>query len=170
MTRSDALTRMPAAGDSGPFRVSAVAAQTGLSARQIREWERRGLVTPRRGTGNQRLYDAVDIAKFQRAAKMRAANLRLSEVKVALAVTSGTTGWNDAEGLRLLRSLLQRIGSQLAAAEELAAAIASRIARGPRPSPLLSSTEAASNIYRGPLLELARDRAPRAANKDASNP
>jgi DNA-binding transcriptional MerR regulator len=103
-------------------------------------------VTPRRGTGNQRLYDSADIARLKRAAKMRAANLRLSEVKVALAVTSGTTAWNDAEGLGLLRLLLQRIGAQLAAAEELAAAIASRIARGPRPSPVLASAEAARHL------------------------
>lgn len=111
------------------FKLGEVRERTGLTARQIRDWERHGLVAPRRGVGNQRVYGEDELARLKRAKRMRDAGLSLAQIKLGLAILEGSRLGADVEGLRQLQEIFGRMHGQLAIAEELAEAIRIRLSR-----------------------------------------
>lgn len=112
-----------------PYRVGQVCERVGITPRQLREWERRGIVTAARGPGEQRTFSEADLATVANAKRMRDAGLSLAQVKLALAVVRGERLGVDVEGLEQVLAILARIRGELAVAEELTAAVRARRAR-----------------------------------------
>jgi DNA-binding transcriptional MerR regulator len=111
------------------YRLGEVCAQTGLTPKQLRDWERHGLVRSTRGPGNQRLYEATDIERLGRAKRMRDAALSLAEIKYALAILDGSPAGNETTAVAHVRTVLARIRTQLDLADELTEAIRLRLLR-----------------------------------------
>ena len=88
------------------YRVGQIGTRTGLTARQLRDWERRGLVTTRRGSRKQRLYGEDDLARLVQAKLLRDAGLGLSDIKVVLKILHGTALGTDSEGVARSRGFL----------------------------------------------------------------
>lgn len=57
---------------------------TNLSARQIRYYERLGLVSPARTGGRQRLFSDRDVARLKQIERLHAEGLSLTAIKVRL--------------------------------------------------------------------------------------
>jgi len=111
------------------YRLGEVTTQTGLSAKQVRDWERHGLVRSTRGPGNQRIYELDDIKRLGRAKRMRDAALSLAEIKYALAILDGSAAGNETGAVAHVRTVLARIRTQLDLADELTEAIRLRLVR-----------------------------------------
>ena len=111
------------------YRIGQIRERTGLSERQLRSWERSGLVSPRRGSGEQRSYDENDLQVLQRAKRLREAGLSLAEIRRVLNVERNSSLGVEADAIRELRSVLARAQLQLTIADELAGALHTRVAR-----------------------------------------
>jgi len=111
------------------YRLGEVAQQTGLSHKQLRQWEQRGLVTPVHGIGGQRSYTASDLERLRRAKTMRDSGMTLPEIKQVLWILSATSLGNEVEGLAELGRICRRVGAQLTLAEDLAEVLRARLAR-----------------------------------------
>ena len=109
-------------------RLGDVTGSTGLTARQIREWERRGLVAPARGSGNQRTFSDADIERLVRARRMRDAGLRLDQIRLVLGIDSGALG-SDVSALDQVREILGMIVQQSQVADELTSAVREQLTR-----------------------------------------
>lgn len=119
-----------------PYRLGEVCAKTGLSAKQLRDWERRGLVHASRGLGNQRTYDEAQLRRLQHATRMRRAGFGLADIRSALAILDGSAAGGEARAIGQVRSVLARIHGQLDLADELTEAVRLRLlqrAAAPRP-------------------------------------
>lgn len=66
------------------YPIGAVEKQTGLTARQIRYYEKKGLVSPSRTTGNQRLYSRRDIERLRRISRLLEEGLPLESVRAVI--------------------------------------------------------------------------------------
>jgi DNA-binding transcriptional MerR regulator len=122
----------PAAASPEPgagYRLGEVARQTGLSPKQLRQWEQRGLVTPVHGIGGQRAYTMSDLERLRRAKTMRDSGMTLREIKQVLWIISATSLGNEVEGLAEIGRICRRVGAQLALAEDLAEVLRARLAR-----------------------------------------
>lgn len=118
------------------YRLGEVCARTGLTPKQLRDWERHGLVGALRGPGNQREYGEADIARLLRAKRMRDAGIGLVDIRSALAILDGAPGSDLTKATAQVRIVLGRIRAQLDLAEELTEAIRERLlarASGGRP-------------------------------------
>jgi DNA-binding transcriptional MerR regulator len=111
------------------YRLGEVATQTGLSPKQLRQWEQRGLVAPMHGPGGQRLYSDTDLERLGRGKTMRDSGMTLAEIKQLLWILSATSLGNEAEGLAELGRICRRIGAELALAEDLAGVLRARLVR-----------------------------------------
>lgn len=124
-----AQPQRPAAMQRPDYRIGQICERTGLSARQVRAWERRGVVATRRGTGNQRVFGEAELGRLIDAKRMRDAGLGLAEIKLALAITHGSALGAEVDGVRAVQQILSRIGVLLAVAEELSEATRQRLLR-----------------------------------------
>jgi DNA-binding transcriptional MerR regulator len=111
------------------YRLGEVCARTGLTPKQLRDWERHGLVRSMRGSGNQRTYELGDIERLARAKRMRDAGLSLAEIKYTLAVLDGSATGTETMAAAHVRTILARIRTQLDLADELTEAIRVRLLR-----------------------------------------
>lgn len=111
------------------YRLGEVAQQTGLSPKQLRQWEQRGLVTPVHGIGGQRTYTASDLERLQRAKTMRDSGMTLPEIKQVLWILNATSLGNEVEGLAEIGRICRRVGAQLTLAGDLAEVLRARLAR-----------------------------------------
>lgn len=68
------------AGGEPVYTIGVVARLTGLTARQIRYYERVGLVSPDRSAGNQRLYSRADVARLKEVRALRSEQLPLEAI------------------------------------------------------------------------------------------
>lgn len=117
------------------YRLGEVCARTGLTPKQLRDWERHGLVGATRGPGNQRQYGEAELARLVRAKRMRDAGIGLVDIRSALAVLDGGGG-DLTTATAQVRAVLARIRTQLDLADELTEAIRKGLlarARGGRP-------------------------------------
>ena len=76
-------------GDGGQrplFAISVAAELVGTGIQNLRAYERRGLVEPRRTPGGTRLYSNDDLTRLRRITALLAAGLNLSGVEVVLAL------------------------------------------------------------------------------------
>ena len=72
-------------GDHEPVYTIGVAERmTGLSARQIRYYELRGLIKPRRSSGNQRLYSRAQIDRLKVVKALRQQQMPLEAIMTLL--------------------------------------------------------------------------------------
>lgn len=111
------------------YRLGQVCAKTGLTPKQLRDWERHGLVRPGRGVGNQRAYDEDALRRLMRAVRLRGAGLGLADITLALAILDGTDASQPTRAVGQVRRVLARIRSQLDLADELSEAIRVRLQR-----------------------------------------
>lgn len=70
--------------ESPVFRIGVAKELTGLSERQIRYYDRVGLVSPKRTEGGTRMYSENDIAMLKRIKEMMQWGFRVKEVKEKL--------------------------------------------------------------------------------------
>jgi len=118
MTPNDASQLAPE-----PFRLGQVLDQTGLTARQVREWERRKIISPGRGVGNQRVYDSGDVTILLQAKSLRGAGLGLEETRNALKLLNGKGSEVDGEALRQIRAIAGRVAGEIEVIDRLSAAV-----------------------------------------------
>ena len=111
------------------YKLGEVATQTGLSPKQLRQWEQRGLVAPMHGPGGQRLYSDADLERLRRAKTMRNSGMSLTEIKQLLWILSATSLGNEVEGLAQLGRICRRVGAELTLAEDLAEVLRARLVR-----------------------------------------
>lgn len=109
------------------YRLGQICAKTGLSAKQLRDWDRRGVVRSTRGPGNQREYGEAELARLLRAKRMRDAGIGLQDIRSTLAVLDGGAGGDLSKATAQVRLVLARIRTQLDLADELADAIRVRL-------------------------------------------
>lgn len=88
---------------------------TGLSARQIRYYEQRGLIDPKRSQGNRRLYSLKDVDRLLDIKDYLNAGLDVNQIKkVYLKVRqkhhNDVNGVSDNEARRLLEKQLMDAG------------------------------------------------------------
>lgn len=135
---------MARAGSPDGIRIAEAASIVGTSASRLRQWEREGLLRPRRGRGGQRLYGPADLGRARDVARLRAAHLNAPAIHRLL---SDATGGRPADGtergpgrdgpgettgaryreLRLRRGMTLR---QVAAATSLSTSFISSFERG----------------------------------------
>lgn len=123
------------------MQIGEVAERTGLSLRTIRHYEETGLVIPSaRSQGGFRLYTAADVARLMVVRRMKPLGFALEEMRDLLDATDrldapGTDADREAllERVRAYEhSAAQKIAdlrTQLARAEEFAAALRDRLER-----------------------------------------
>lgn len=114
---------------AGGYRLGEVATQTGLSPKQLRQWEQRGLVAPVHGVGGQRLFTETDLERLRRAKTMRDSGMTLADIKQLLWILGATSLGNEVEGLAQLGQICRRVGAQLTVAEDLAEVLRARLVR-----------------------------------------
>lgn len=70
-----------------PMRV--VCSMTGLTERQIRYWEKLGLVSPARTPGEQRLFSPADVQRLKHIKRLKESGLALRSIKARLSRFAG---------------------------------------------------------------------------------
>jgi len=74
------------------YPIGVVQTLTGLSGRQIRYYEKMGLISPYRTPGNQRLYSPADTDRLLEIKRLLAQGLNIEGVKAHLASNEGVAG------------------------------------------------------------------------------
>jgi DNA-binding transcriptional MerR regulator len=75
-------------GDDGVYTMAVAARLTGMHPQTLRKYERAGLLTPARQTGNQRLYSAAEIDRLRRIRYLvEERGLNIAGLELALAMT-----------------------------------------------------------------------------------
>ncbi|MEE1792183.1 MerR family transcriptional regulator [Streptomyces sp. BE308] len=130
---------------SEQMQIGEVAARTELSLRTIRHYEETGLVTPSaRSQGGFRLYTEADVSRLMVIRRMKPLGFTLDEMRELLAATDRLDSGEELTADEL-QALLERIRgyeqgaseqveklrTQLARAEEFAAALRERLGRAP---------------------------------------
>jgi MerR family transcriptional regulator, glutamine synthetase repressor len=69
---------------------------TGLTARQIRYWERHGLLAPSRTKGRQRLYSEADILRLKEVKRLLGEGMTLERVRAYLAARDAKKPRDDS--------------------------------------------------------------------------
>jgi MerR family glutamine synthetase transcriptional repressor len=72
-------------GASAVYSMGVAERLTGLTARQIRYWEKHGLLAPNRTKGRQRLYAEADITKMKEIKRLLADGMTMDRVKAHFA-------------------------------------------------------------------------------------
>jgi DNA-binding transcriptional MerR regulator len=127
--QSGPAPRTPASERGAGCRLGEVAAQTGLSAKQLRQWEQRGLVAPAHGPGGQRLYSDTDLERLCRAKTMRDGGMSLAEIKPLPWILSATSLGNEVDGLARLQRICRRVGAELTVPKDPAKVLRARLVR-----------------------------------------
>jgi MerR family transcriptional regulator, redox-sensitive transcriptional activator SoxR len=99
--------------------VSDVAARSGFAPSALRFYEREGLLTAIRTTGNQRRYQRSVLRRLAFIRAARNVGLSLEEVAAALATLPAGRTPTRADWTRLSRDWRQRLDDQITALEEL---------------------------------------------------
>lgn len=81
---------------SALYAISVAERLTNLTARQIRYWERYGLLTPIRTQGRHRLYSEADILRLREVGRLLSEGMSLERVKTYLAAKDRTGPTADA--------------------------------------------------------------------------
>ncbi|AZI59264.1 MerR family transcriptional regulator [Nakamurella antarctica] len=68
----------------GLYGISVAAELTGLGVQNIRQYEKRGLLTPGRTGGGTRLYSPDDVVRLQRIGQLLVAGLNLAGIALVL--------------------------------------------------------------------------------------
>ena len=72
----------------GVYTMAVASRLTGLHPQTLRKYERAGLVTPSRQSGNQRLYSVADVARLQRIRYLvEVRGLNIAGLELTLAVS-----------------------------------------------------------------------------------
>lgn len=79
-----------ASGGPSRFSIGDVERETGLSQRQIRYYERKGLVRPMRTPGGHRLYSSADVERLRAVATWLARGYNLAQARAALEAGAAT--------------------------------------------------------------------------------
>ncbi len=77
------------------YTIGVVERMTGLSARQIRYYEAKGLITPKRSSGNQRLYSRAQIETLKEVRALREEQLPLEAIATLLSIEGREDEVND---------------------------------------------------------------------------
>jgi MerR family transcriptional regulator, heat shock protein HspR len=92
-----------------PLYTMAVAARiTGMHPQTLRKYERAGLITPSRPSGNQRLYSASDIERLKRIQYLvEEKGVNVAGLELALGITDLLDSLNGASTQADMRSAIQ---------------------------------------------------------------
>lgn len=66
------------------YSIGVVEELTGLTGRQIRYYEKMGLITPERTSGNQRLYSPAIVERLKEIKRLLSAGMKLAGIKALL--------------------------------------------------------------------------------------
>lgn len=99
--------------------VSQVAQRSGFAPSALRFYERKGLITAQRTSGNQRRYHRDVLRRLAFIAAARHVGLTLEEVSEALATLPGERTPTKADWSRLSRRWRMRLESEISALESL---------------------------------------------------
>jgi len=102
-----------------PLTVSEVAARSGFAPSALRFYEREGLITAHRTSGNQRRYARSVLRRLAFIRAARNVGLTLDEVAAALATLPAGRTPTRADWARLSRTWRQRLDAQIAALQKL---------------------------------------------------
>ncbi|WP_324715650.1 helix-turn-helix domain-containing protein [Carboxydochorda subterranea] len=80
------------------YPIGVVERLTGLSARQIRYYEKEGLLAPSRTRGNRRLFSPVDVERLRQVKSLMAQGLNVEGVRAYLASQGGAAAPAPAPG------------------------------------------------------------------------
>ncbi len=72
--------------ERGLFAISVAAGLAGTAVQNLRVYERRGLVTPRRTEGGTRVYSHADVARLRRIIELLGAGLNLAGIDAVLSL------------------------------------------------------------------------------------
>jgi MerR family redox-sensitive transcriptional activator SoxR len=99
--------------------VSEVSHRSGFSASALRFYEREGLISAARTSGNQRRFERTVLRRLAFVRAARNVGLSLEEVSAALATLPDARTPTRADWTRLSRTWRQRLDDQIAALEKL---------------------------------------------------
>lgn len=99
-----------------PCTIQELGPRLGVSARALRFWEERGLLSPQRAKGGVRLYDAPTIERAAMIAMLRRHGVGLEQIGRAL-------GSDDFELMRILRQARDAKLAELRSLETLIASL-----------------------------------------------
>jgi MerR family transcriptional regulator, heat shock protein HspR len=85
------------APDTPVFMIGVAAQLAGMHPQTLREWERRGLLSPRRTARNTRLYSQADVELLRRIQLLSEAGLNLAGIERQLAVAQRRLAAMEAE-------------------------------------------------------------------------
>lgn len=99
--------------------VSETAERSGFAPSALRYYERKGLISSERTSGNQRRYDRAVLRRLAFIAAARHVGLTLDEVREALALLPDERTPTKADWTRISRSWRDRLDAEIAALEKL---------------------------------------------------
>ena len=99
--------------------VSETADRSGFAPSALRYYERKGLISSERTSGNQRRYDRAVLRRLAFIAAARHVGLTLDEVREALALLPDERTPTKADWTRISRSWRDRLDAEIAALEKL---------------------------------------------------
>jgi len=84
------------------YPIGVVQTLTGLSGRQIRYYEKMGLIAPHRTPGNQRLYSPADTDRLLEIKRLLAQGLNIEGVRAHLASADGSAEKRESQPAELV--------------------------------------------------------------------
>jgi MerR family redox-sensitive transcriptional activator SoxR len=99
--------------------VSETSERSGFAPSALRYYERKGLISSERTSGNQRRYDRAVLRRLAFIAAARHVGLTLDEVREALALLPDERTPTKADWTRISRSWRDRLDAEIAALEKL---------------------------------------------------
>ena len=161
-------------GDGRAYRISAAAAEIGVSPSALRLWERQGLIRPRRSGGRYRLYSAGDVEMLRRIQRMRKVDkLNAAGIGRVLRERVPASSVGERRQGELLRALRVQSGLTLRQAAEsagLSVSFISSVERGTSGASI-AALQRLTSTYGATLLDLfARDAAPTRLMRPSDRP
>ena len=109
------VRRMPTEPPSTSYSISDLAAEFKISPRSIRFYEEKGLISPRRSSGNQRIYDKRDRTRLKLILRGKRFGYSLEEIAEMIGMTDAEIGEREqilaslSYGEKKLREIRDRI-------------------------------------------------------------
>jgi|SRR6185503_2810591 len=109
------------------WRLGQISSRTGVSAKRIRQYERLGLLDGvARTSGNQRTFSDAHLDRLELIKRMRAADMPLADIKLALRVLEGRAFGVEVEGIDRVLALCASIRTRVSVTEEIVNALRRR--------------------------------------------
>ncbi len=98
MTDENSADETATEGTRGVYAISVAADLVGTGVQNLRLYERRGLLNPRRTAGGTRLYSRDDVSRLHRITALLAAGLNLAGIAMVLDLQDDLATAREAAG------------------------------------------------------------------------